>query len=53
MVVKGKSGGVAHTIPIDLLEFVMHFRHRLPTTNEIETLKQYYLTKENTLWYTS
>jgi hypothetical protein len=45
MIVKGKNGSDALTIALDLAGCMIHFRHRLPTTDEIATLKQYCLTQ--------
>jgi hypothetical protein len=42
MIVKGNNGSDALTIPLDLVGCIIHFRHRLPTTDEIATLKQYF-----------
>jgi hypothetical protein len=33
------------TIPLDLAGYMIHFRQCLPTTDEIASLKQYFLTK--------
>jgi hypothetical protein len=45
MIVKDNNSSDALTIPLDLARCMMHFRHRLPTTEEISTLKYYYLTQ--------
>jgi hypothetical protein len=45
MIVKDNSSSDALTIPLDLARCMMHFRHRSPTTEEIATLKHYYLTQ--------
>ena len=40
MAVKGSNDSDVLTIPLDLAGCMIHFRHRLPTTEEIATLKQ-------------
>jgi hypothetical protein len=42
VIVKDNNGSGSFTIPLDLAEYTLHFRHRLPTTDEIVTLNQYY-----------
>jgi hypothetical protein len=37
-------------IPLELAGCMIHFNHRLPTTEEINSLKQYYLTQGDTPW---
>jgi hypothetical protein len=42
--------GSALVIPLELAECMIHFKHRLPTTDEINSLKQYCLTQGDTAW---
>jgi hypothetical protein len=37
-------------IPLDLSGCMIHFKHQLPTTEEVNSLKQYCLTQGNTPW---
>jgi hypothetical protein len=46
VIVKDNNGSDALTIPLYLSGCMIKFRHRLPTTDEIETLKQYFLQRE-------
>jgi hypothetical protein len=41
MIVNDNNGSDELTIPLDLAGFMIHFRHRLPNTEEIETPTQY------------
>jgi hypothetical protein len=50
MIVKDNNGSDALTIPLDLAECMIYFRHRLPTTDEISKPKQYCLTQGCTPW---
>jgi hypothetical protein len=36
-------------IPLELAECMIHFKHRLPTTEEFNSLHQYYLTQGDNL----
>jgi hypothetical protein len=42
--------GSSFVIPLDFVEFMIHIEHRLPTTEEINSLKQYCLTQGDTQW---
>jgi hypothetical protein len=42
--------GSSLVIPLELAECMIHFKHRLPTTEEINSLKQYCLTQGDTPW---
>jgi hypothetical protein len=53
IIVKNNNGSDALTIPLYLSGCMIKFRHRLPTTDEVETLKKYFLTKEDVPWNTS
>jgi hypothetical protein len=37
-------------VPLELAGYMIHFKHRLPTTEEINLLKQYCLTQGDTPW---
>jgi hypothetical protein len=37
-------------IPLELAGFMVHFKHRILTPDEIESLKQYCLTQTDTPW---
>jgi hypothetical protein len=37
-------------IPLELEDCMIHFKHRLPNTEEINSLKQYCLTQGDTPW---
>jgi hypothetical protein len=37
-------------IPLELADCMIHFKHRLPTTKEVNSLKQYCLTHNDTPW---
>jgi len=50
MIMKDSDDRDALTIPVDLAGCMLHFRHRLPTTEEISTLKQYCLTQGDKPW---
>jgi hypothetical protein len=39
--------GSSLVIPIELAGCMIHFKHRLPTTEEINSLKQYCLTQRD------
>jgi hypothetical protein len=42
--------GSSLVIPVELAGSMIHFEHRLPTTEEINSLKQYCLTQGDTPW---
>jgi hypothetical protein len=42
--------GSSLIIPLELAGCMIHFNHRLPTTKEINSLKQYCLTQGDTPW---
>jgi hypothetical protein len=42
--------GSSLLIPPELADSMIHFKHRLPTTKEIDSLKQYFLTQGDTPW---
>jgi hypothetical protein len=42
--------GSSLVIPLELTDCMIHFKHRLPTTEEINSLKQYCLTQGDTPW---
>jgi hypothetical protein len=42
--------GSSLVIPLELAGCMIHFKHRLPTTEEINSLKQYCLTQGDTTW---
>jgi hypothetical protein len=48
--IKDSNGSDALTIPLGLARYMIHIRHRLPTTDEITTLKQYFLIKGDAPW---
>jgi hypothetical protein len=50
MIVKDNNGSVTLILPLDLTGCMIYFRHRLPTTKQIATLKQYYLSQGDTPW---
>jgi hypothetical protein len=37
-------------VPLELAGCMIHFKHRLPTTEEINSLKQYCLTQGDSPW---
>jgi hypothetical protein len=45
--------GTSLVIPLELAGSMIHFKHRLPTTEEINSLKQYCLIQEDTPCNTS
>ena len=47
MMIKDNSNGTL-TIPLDLVGCVVHFKHRLPTTEEITSLEKYCLCQGDT-----
>ena len=49
MMVKDNSNGTL-TVSLDLVGFMVNFKHRLPTTEEITSLKQYCLTQGDAPW---
>jgi hypothetical protein len=38
------------TVPLDLAGFMVHFKHRLPTVEDMSSLKPYRLTHADTPW---
>jgi hypothetical protein len=42
--------GSSLVIPLELAGCMIHFKQRLPTTEEVNSLKQYFLTKGDTPW---
>jgi hypothetical protein len=50
MMIKDNYHSDSLVIPFDLGECMVHFRHRLPTSEEIVSLKQYCLTQGDTPW---
>jgi hypothetical protein len=48
MVIQDVSSSLVVTL--ELRGFMIHFKHRLPTTEEINSLKQYCLTQGDTPW---
>jgi hypothetical protein len=42
--------GISLVIPLELLGFTIHFKHRLPSSEEINSLKKYCLTQGDTPW---
>jgi hypothetical protein len=45
--------GSSLVIPLELAGFMIHFKHRLLTTEEVNSLKQYCLTQGDTPWNSS
>jgi hypothetical protein len=39
--------GSSLVVPLELAGCMIHFKHRLPTTEDINSLKQYFLTQGN------
>jgi hypothetical protein len=50
IVIKDDNHSDPLVIPLDLAGCMVHFRHRLPTSEEIASLKQYNLTQGGTPW---
>jgi hypothetical protein len=46
--IKDNNHGDSMVIPLDLVGCMVHFRQRLPTSEEIASLKQYSLTQGDT-----
>jgi hypothetical protein len=42
--------GSSHVVPLELTGCMVHFKHRLPNTEEINSLEQYFLTPGDTQW---
>jgi hypothetical protein len=42
--------GSSLVLPLELAGCMIHFKHRVPNTEEINSLKQYYLTQGDTPW---
>jgi hypothetical protein len=40
-------------IPLELADYMVNIKHRIPTPNEIESLKHYCSTQDDTPWNTS
>jgi hypothetical protein len=38
------------SVPLELSSCMVHFKHRLPNDEEVKSLKQYCLTKDDSLW---
>ena len=49
MMIKDNSNGTL-TVPLDLVGCMVHFKHRLPTTEEITSLEQFCLTQGDAPW---
>jgi hypothetical protein len=45
--------GSSLVISLELAGCMIHFKHRLPTTEEVNSLKQYCLTQGDTPWHPS
>jgi hypothetical protein len=45
-----QDDGSSLVVPLEIAGCMIHFRHRLPTTEEINSLKQYCLTQGDTPW---
>jgi hypothetical protein len=45
MIIKDNNGSDVLIVPLDLAACMIHFRHRLPTTDKISSLTQYCLTQ--------
>jgi hypothetical protein len=50
IVIKDNNHSDSLVIPLDLAGCMVHFRHRLPISEEIASLKQYNLTQGDTPW---
>jgi hypothetical protein len=50
MIVKDRNDNDILTIPLDLAGCRVHFKHRLPTADDMSSLKQYCLTHGDTPW---
>jgi hypothetical protein len=42
--------GISLVVPLELAGCMIHFKHRLPNTEEINSLKQYCLKQDDTPW---
>jgi hypothetical protein len=42
--------GISFVVPLELAGCMIHFKHRLPTIEEVNLLKQYCLTQGDTPW---
>ena len=49
MMIKDNNNGTI-TVPLDLVGCMVHFKHRLPTTEEITSLEQYFLSQGDAPW---
>jgi hypothetical protein len=45
-----QDAGSSHVVPLELVGCMIHFKHRLPTTEEINSHKQYCLTQGDAPW---
>jgi hypothetical protein len=50
MIIKDSNDSDILTIPLDLAGCMVHFKHRLSTTEDMSSLKQYFLTHGDTPW---
>jgi hypothetical protein len=50
MIIKDSNDSDILTIPLDLAGCMVHFKHRLPTVEDMSSLKQYCLTHGDTPW---
>jgi hypothetical protein len=50
MIVKDNNDSDILTIPLDLAGCMVHFKHRLPTADDMSSLQQYCLTHGDTPW---
>jgi hypothetical protein len=50
MIFKDSNDSEILTIPLDLAGCMVHFNHRLPTAEDMSSLKQYCLTHGDTPW---
>jgi hypothetical protein len=50
MIVKDSNDKNILTIPLDLAGCMVHFKHRLPTADDMSSLQQYCLTYVDTTW---
>jgi hypothetical protein len=50
MIIKDNNDSDILTIPLDLTGCMVHFKHRLPTVEDMSSLKQYCLTHGDTPW---
>jgi hypothetical protein len=50
MIIKDSNDSDSNTIPLNLAGCMVHFKHRLPTVEDMSSLKQYCLTHGDTPW---